>query len=68
MDDWTTIYETAQLYQAEIVKGLLTSNGIEAIVMNQQDSSYVMVGPIQVMIRKTDQDKATKIIKSSNCE
>ncbi|NCE71385.1 DUF2007 domain-containing protein [Odoribacter sp. Z80] len=68
MDDWTTIYETAQLYQAEIVKGLLTSNGIEAIVMNQQDSSYVMVGTIKVMIRKTDQDKATKIIKSLNCE
>ncbi len=68
MDDWTTIYETAQLYQAEIVKGLLTSNGIEVIVMNQQDSSYVMVGTIKVMIRKTDQDKATKIIKSSNCE
>lgn len=68
MDDWTSIYETTQLYQAEIVKGLLTSNGIEAVVMNQQDSSYVMFGTIKVMTRKVDQEKATEIIKSSNCE
>lgn len=67
-DNWVNIYETDQLYQAEIIKGLLCDNGVEALIFNQQDSSYILFGTIKVMINEKDAAKAAKIIKSVNCE
>lgn len=67
-DNWINIFETDQLYQAELIKGVLCDNGIEAYILNQKDSSYVMLGSIKVMINEKDKDKAEEIIKSANCE
>lgn len=67
-DKWITIYETDQLYQAEIIKGVLCDNGVEAFVLNQKDSSYIMIGTIKVMINEKDREKAAAIIKSANGE
>ena len=51
-DKWITIYDTDQLYQAEIIKGVLCDNGVEAFILNQKDSSYIMLGTIKVMINE----------------
>lgn len=67
-DKWITIYETDQLYQAKIIKGVLCDNGVEAFILNQKDSSYIMIGSIKVMINEKDREKATAIIKSANGE
>lgn len=67
MNDWTTIFETGQLYLAEMVKGMLEGNNLEAVILNQQDSSYKF-GTIAVMVKNEDKEKAEEIIKSANCE
>ena len=53
MNDWVVIFETGQLYRAELVKSLLNDNKI---------------GAIEVMVKKEDKGKAAAIIKSVNCE
>lgn len=68
MNGWTSIFETDQLYRAEIMKGLLQDNGIQAIILNRKDSSYVMLGTVTVMVKEEEKQKAIEIIKSVNCE
>lgn len=68
MNDWIAIYETDQIYKAEIVKGILCDNGVEAVILNQKDSSYLMFGSIKVMVNEANQEKAIEIIKSATCE
>jgi hypothetical protein len=40
MNDWVVIFETGQLYRAELVKSLLNDNNVEAVILNQKDSSF----------------------------
>lgn len=67
-DKWITAYETDRPYQAEIIKAVLCDNGVEAFILNQKDSSYVMIGTVKVIINEKDRDKASAIIKSADCE
>lgn len=67
MNDWVVIFETDQLYQAELVKSLLYDNSVEAVILNQKDSSF-KIGAIEVMVKEKDKEKAAAIIKSVNCE
>ena len=67
MSDWIAVFETSQLYQAEMVKDILADNGVEAVVLNQQDSSYKF-GGIRVMVREEVKEQAVEIIKSIRCE
>ena len=67
MNDWVVIFETGQLYRAELVKSLLNDNNVEAVILNQKDSSFKL-GAIEVMVKKADKGKAAAIIKSVNCE
>ena len=39
MNDWVVIFETGQLYRAELVKSLLNDNNVEAVILNQKDWS-----------------------------
>lgn len=67
MNDWCTLFETSLLYQAQIVKDMLETNGVEAVILNQQDSSYKF-GTIKVMVKADDENKAIEILKSTHCE
>lgn len=66
-NDWITVFTTGQLYQAEFIKEMLETNGIEAVILNQKDSSYHF-GSISVKVNDRDKEKAAEIIKSANCE
>lgn len=66
-DDWISIFTTEQSYQAEFIKETLGINNIEAVILNQKDSSYHF-GSITVMINLKDKEKATEILKLADCE
>ncbi len=40
-DNWTVAYSTSKPWQAEIAKQILEDNGIAAVIINKQDSSYL---------------------------
>lgn len=68
MDDWISVFETDQQYRAELVKDILNNEDVDAVILSHKDSSYTMLGSIQVMVNREDVEKAAKIVKSINCE
>jgi len=61
--DWVKIYESSDLYKAEIFKGGLEAEGIEAITMNKKDSAYLF-GRIELYVRPENVIKAIRLINS----
>ena len=66
MNDWVVIFETGQLYRAELVKSLLNDNNVEAVILNQKDSSF-KIGAIEERERQNTTDMPPLNIKSVNC-
>ena len=62
MEKWIKVFSTHKMYEAEIVKGVLLENDIQAIVMNKQDSSYHF-GSYEIMVEHESVIKAIKIIQ-----
>lgn len=62
-DNWTTVYTTAEKYLAEMARQMLMDNGIDAVVMDKQDTVYPSIGYIEVMVKKEDHPAAEKLIK-----
>ncbi len=60
--DWVIVYSTNLLYQAEMVKDILEDNGMEAVLMNKQDSFY-QFGDIEIYTRPDDVIRAKFLIK-----
>ena len=60
--DWIIIYRTDDLYRAELAKQVIEGNGIDAVIMNQKDSSYLIFGEIEVLVKAEDEEKANKLI------
>jgi hypothetical protein len=61
--NWSLIYTTNIAVQAEIVKQMLASNGIEATILNKQDSSYLTFGEVEVYVLSESVDTAQKLIE-----
>jgi len=60
---WVLVFTTSVHYQAEIVRQMLESNEIEAVVMNKQDSSYPMLGEADVFVVEGYEEKAVQLIE-----
>lgn len=63
--NWTKIFSTGKAYRAEILKGLLEENNIEAIILNKQDSAYLF-GELELYVDATDIVQAKHIIDQHN--
>ena len=59
--DWAVVYSTNDIFRAEVIKNMLLSNNIDAIIMNQKDSSYHF-GIAEVYTKNEDVEKANKFI------
>jgi hypothetical protein len=59
--NWVKIYSTSANYKAELLKGLLMENGINAIIVNKQDSSYLF-GELELYVMPNDAIQAKHII------
>jgi hypothetical protein len=65
LKDWIKLYESTAPWQAEIVKALLESHEIPAILMNQRDSSYQLFGAAAVWVHQNDRQTAEALVLSS---
>jgi hypothetical protein len=65
MKDWVCIYTSQKLQDAEIIKGLLSFNEINSVVINKQDSSY-MFGYFEVYVNRDDAVKAKFVLKEND--
>ncbi len=62
---WTCVYKTARPSEAEIVAGMLISEGIEAVTINKRDSSYLQFGIVEVHVPVEEQPQAEAIIRGN---
>ena len=60
-NNWIEVYSTNDIFKAEVIKNMLISNNIEAIIMNQQDSSYHF-GTAKIYTHKKNIIKGKEII------
>lgn len=65
--DWVKVYGSNISFEAEIIKGMLLENEIEAVVVNRQDSSFVQMlpGMDEVYVHNSNEAKAKELIAAS---
>jgi len=68
MDNWTKIHETSDLQYAELLKSLLINEDIEAVTMNQKDSSNIIFGTVSLYVPNDLVERAKAIIQSQASE
>jgi hypothetical protein len=62
--NWTKVYTTSDPTKAELSKQLLEESGIEAVLLNKQDSSYHF-GVVQVLVPEKDSQAAQKLLSDN---
>jgi len=62
MKDWSVVYKTPIMSRAEIVKGVLSDRGIDAVIVNKKDSTlHLNHGQIEVLVQNNQALEAMKI-------
>ena len=64
-EQWEVVFSSPKLYQAEIMKSLLEDENIPGVIVNKQDSAYIVIGEIELYVKKEDILKAKQIINRS---
>lgn len=66
--DWVKVFASNVSYEAEIIKGMLLENEIEAVVVNRQDSSFVTMlpGMDEVYVHQSNEAKAKELIAAGS--
>ncbi|MCD6354546.1 MAG: DUF2007 domain-containing protein [Prolixibacteraceae bacterium] len=60
---WKEVLMTAQQFEAEMAKGILKNNEINAVILNQHDSSYTTFGEYAVFVAEEDIHRAIELLK-----
>ena len=63
---WSILKTSNQLFELEMMRGFLIENGINAIVMNKQDSSYQMFGDGELLVKEEDVMRAKELLNKTN--
>lgn len=61
LDNWKKIWESPSPERAEIAKSLLEDNGIQAVILNKKDSSYLF-GYCELYVPQPHESNALHIL------
>lgn len=61
---WTKIQTYTKAIEAEIVKQMLEENGIPAVLLNKQDSSYLF-GKLELYVNEINKEQALVLINQT---
>jgi uncharacterized protein YbaR (Trm112 family) len=67
--DWIIVYSCADTVEADMLKSNLEGGEIEALILNQNDSSFPVVGDLSVvklLVKRDDAEDALAIINDIN--
>ena len=59
---WKKIYFSGDEFKVLIARDLLAENGINAVIINQKDSSYLVFGDVELYIEEQDEQEALKVL------
>ena len=63
--DWCKVYSTPDRVQAEILHGMLESNGIACTLVNRQDSTYIFLGEVELHVPADRVQDASELIRET---
>jgi hypothetical protein len=59
---WKKIYFSGDEFKVLMARDLLEENGINAVIMNQKDSSYKTFGEVELYIEEQDEKESLLIL------
>jgi hypothetical protein len=62
-NEWIRIFETSKMHEALLVQSMLKEHDIVAVILNQQDSSYITLGEISLYVALEDSIEALNLIE-----
>jgi hypothetical protein len=65
MQGWFKLYSTRNYLEANIIKGKLEENDIRAVILNRQDSSYLVFGDIEIYVPVHLKDIALHLLNNA---
>ena len=65
MQGWFKLYCTKNYLEANIIKCKLEENNIQAVILNRQDSSYVVIGEVEIYVPVYLKDMALLLLNNS---
>lgn len=63
--DWVKVYSSDKLYKAELLKGILADNDIPSVIVNKQDSSYIVIGVVELYVNQDNVMRAINLIRKT---
>jgi len=64
MKNWQKVYVTSDPFRADLVKSLLETHQVPAIIINKKDTAYNAFGELEVYVNKHDLVAAIKVIEN----
>ena len=65
-EDWSVVYVTCDTIEAEIIRDLLESGGIQVVLRSSKVSPYPVnvgkMGEIKILVKDEDKELAEKVI------
>lgn len=59
---WELVYSSPERYRVEILKGILEVENIPSVIINKQDSAYVVIGEIELYVTRENAFQASQLI------
>jgi len=66
--NWINIFSSTDFVYVEILKHILFDNNIQAVSINQKDSSYLMFGTIDIYVKAEQEKSARELIEKQKNE
>lgn len=66
-EDWVKVYSSPQLYEVELIRGLLSEHEIESVTIDKQDSAYLF-GVVELYVKVENAFQAKQLIEKSRSE
>lgn len=66
MGNWTLVFSAVSHHEAELVRGRLEANDINAVIMDQRPSMYPSMGMTQVLVDRDDVMRALHVINQGD--
>ena len=63
LEKWVTLITSNKSYQLNIIEGRLSENGIQSVIINKIDSSYLNFGEAELNVKESDLERAKEILK-----
>lgn len=63
-EDWVKLLTSSSRFKADIVIGMLESNGLRAVKLDQKDSAHIHIGSIEIFVHREDYIKANYLIEN----